>query len=165
MTDEILPSRTQLKKRMTALQELGAELVSLAPAQLDELALPEALHEAVLAAKRITRFEARRRQLQYIGRLMREVDPEPIRAGLARWNASAVEDTARLHRIERWRERLLGDDLALAEFVSAHRGSDTARLRALVRNARRELALNQPPRNYRALFRLLRETVETGNDE
>ena len=165
MSEEIPPSRTQLKKQMTALQDLGAELVALTPAQLAEMALPETLHEAVMAARRITRFEARRRQLQYIGRLMRHVDPEPIRARLERWKASSRERTAHVHRLERWRERLLADDGALPELVREHPRVDTQRLRALVRNARRERDLNQPPRCYRALYRLLRETLETMNDE
>ena len=165
MTDEIPLSRTQLKKQMTALQALGSELVSLNAEQLAEMALPESLHEAVMAAKQITRFEARRRQLQYIGKLMRHIDPEPIRARLERWNASSREHTARVHRLERWRERLLADDAALPELVRHHPHADIQRLRTLVRNARRERELIQPPRNYRALFKLLRETLEMMNDE
>jgi ribosome-associated protein len=165
MTEEIPLSRTQLKKQMTALQELGSELVSLTPAQLAEMALPESLHEAVMTAKQITRFEARRRQLQYIGKLMRHIDPEPIRARLDRWTASSLEHTARVHRLERWRERLLADDAALPELLREHPRADIRRLRTLVRNARRERESNQPPRNYRALFKLLRETLEMTNDE
>jgi ribosome-associated protein len=164
MTDEIPPSRTQLKKRMIALQALGAELVSLNPAQLAEMALPEPLHDAVMAAKEITRFEARRRQLQYIGKLMRHVDPEPIRARLDRWKAPTREHTARVQRLERWRERLLAEDTALPEFVREYPHADAGRLRVLVRNARRERELGQPPRNFRALFKLLRETLEMMND-
>jgi ribosome-associated protein len=165
MTEEIPLSRTQLKKQMTALQELGSELVSLNPEQLAEMALPESLHEAVMAAKRITRFEARRRQLQYIGKLMRHINPEPIRTRLDRWKTSSREHTARVHRLEHWRQLLLADDTALPELVREHPRADTRQLRTLVRNARRERELNQPPRNYRALFRLLRETLEMMNDE
>ena len=163
MTEEIPLSRTQLKKQMTALQELGSELVSLTPAQLAEMALPESLHEAVMTAKQITRFEARRRQLQYIGKLMRHIDPEPIRARLDRWKASSLEHTARVHRLERWRERLLADDTALPELLREHPHADIQQLRTLVRNARRERESNQPPRNYRALFKLLRETLDMMN--
>jgi ribosome-associated protein len=165
MPDEIPPSRTQLKNQMTALQDLGAELVLLNPDQLAEMALPETLHEAVAAAQRITRFEARRRQLQYIGKLMRHVDPEPIRSQLERWKASSREHTAQLHRLERWRERLLSDDTALAELAREYPRADIQRLQTLARNAKRERELNQPPRSYRALFKLLREALEMMNDE
>jgi len=161
MPDEIPPSRTQIKKQMTALQDLGAELVLLNADQLAEMALPETLHEAVTAAQRITRFEARRRQLQYIGRLMRHIDPEPIRARLERWSATSREHTARLHRIERWRERLLTEGAALADFAREYPRADIQRLRTLARNAQRERERNEPPRSYRALFKLLRETLET----
>ena len=159
MADEVPLSRTQLKKQMIALQDLGSELVLLNPEQLAEMALPEPLHDAVLAARQITRFEARRRQLQYIGKLMRRIDPEPIRARLERWNASSREHTARLHRIERWRERLLTDEAALAELAREHPRADLQQLRTLVRNAKRERERDQPPRSYRALFQALREIV------
>ena len=158
MPDETPPSRTQLKKQMAELQELGAELTRLNPEQLAEMALPERLQDAVLAAQRMTRFEARRRQLQYIGRLMREVDPAPIRAHLDRWQASSRKHTARLHQLERWRERLLADDAALTELAREH-PCDPQRLRTLVRNARREREANAPPRSFRALFRALGEIV------
>lgn len=157
-----LPSKTRLKKQMLALQDLGAALVALNEEQLVSLALPDRLHEAVLAAKRVTSFEARRRQLQYIGKLMRTVDPEPIRARLDEWKASSREQAARLHHLERWRERLLADEAALAELLSAYPHADTQQLRALVRNAQRERDANQPPRSYRALFQLLRELL--GNE-
>ncbi len=157
------PSKTQRKKQMLALQDLGTELVALREEQLVSLALPDNLHEAVVAAKRITHFEARRRQLQYIGKLMRAIDPEPIRARLDVWKASSREHIARLHHAERWRERLLADEVALAELVSAYPHADTQQLSALVRSAQRERDANQPPRSYRALFQLLRETL--GNKE
>jgi ribosome-associated protein len=158
MPDELPPSRTQLKKQMAELQELGAELTQLNFEQLAAMALPEPLQDAVLAAQRMTRFEARRRQLQYIGRLMRHVDPGPIRAHLERGKASSREHTARLHHLERWRERLLADDAALTELAREH-PCDLQRLRALVRNARREREAHAPPRSYRALFQALREIV------
>jgi ribosome-associated protein len=160
VSDASRPSKTQQKKYMHALQEMGAELVSLNDAQLESIALPEALREAVMAAKRMSRFEARRRQLQYIGKLMREVDPEPIRARLDGWKASSRAQTARLHRIERWRERLIADDEALAEFIAAHPATDVQQLRVLVRNSRRERLEGRPPKHYRALFHALRDTLE-----
>lgn len=161
VTDDALPSKTQRKKQMLELQELGAELVALNEEQLASMALPDNLHEAIAAARRMTKFEARRRQLQYIGKLMRTIDAEPIRARLDAWQTSSREHSARLHRIERWRERLLAEDGALAEFVEIHPHADAQRLRALARNAQRERAANQPPRSYRALFHLLRDILGT----
>ena len=159
MPDEILLSRTRLKRQMTELQKLGEALTGLNAGQLAEIALPESLHEAVLAAQRMTRFEARRRQLQYIGKLMRGIDPVPIRAHLERWQASSREHTARLREIERWRERLLEDDAALGDFAREH-PRDLQRVRTLVRNARRERDAGAPPRSYRALFRELQQIVK-----
>ena len=157
--DEEKPSKTQRKRAMHELQALGRRLVDLNPEQLGAVALPEGLRDAVEQARRITRHEARRRQLQYIGRLMRSVDPEAIRAKLKAWDGVSTEETARLHRIERWRERLIEDDGAIGALASAHPGIDTRRLRALVRNTREERNAGRPPRAYRELFRALREIV------
>lgn len=158
MTDE-LPSKTQRKKQMLALQDLGAELVALNEDQLRAMALPDNLHDAVLEAKGITKFEARRRQLQYIGKLMRTIDPEPIRARINVWRATSREHTAQLHLIERWRERLLADEDAVGELLSAYPLADAQQLRTLVRNAQRERQLDAPPKSYRALFQALREII------
>ena len=157
--EEEKPSKTQRKRAMHELQALGERLVELNPEQLAAVALPEALHEAVEQARRITRHEARRRQLQYVGRLMRQVDPEPIREKLKTWDGVSVEETARLHRTERWRDKLLEDDGAVASLAEAHPGIDTRRLRALVRRARAERNAGRPPRSYRELFRVLRELI------
>ena len=159
MQDEEKPSKTRRKRAMHELQALGERLVELNPEQLAAVALPEDLHDAVERARNITKHEARRRQLQYIGRLMRSVDPEPIREKLKTWDGVSTEETARLHRIERWRERLLEDDGAVGVLVRAHPGIDTQRLRALVRNARGERDAGRPPRVYRELFRALRDII------
>ena len=153
------PSKTERKRVMHELQALGERLIGLNSEQLAAIALPENLHEAVEHARRITKHEARRRQLQYIGRLMRDVDPEPIREKLKVWDGVSTEETARLHRIERWREELLGNDGAIGALVHAHPGTDTQRLRALVRNAREERNSGRPPRAYRELFRALRDII------
>ena len=157
--DEEKPSKTQRKRAMHELQALGARLVELNSDQLAAVALPEDLREAVEQARRITRHEARRRQLQYIGRLMRSVDPEAIREKLKAWDGVSAGETARLHRIERWRERLIEDDRALGALAGAHPGIDTRRLRALVRNTREERNAGRPPRAYRELFRALRDII------
>ena len=159
MQDEEKPSKTQRKREMHELQALGVRLVELNSEQLDAVALPEDLRDAVERAQRITKHEARRRQLQYIGRLMRSVDPGPIRERLKVWDGVSTEETARVHRIERWREKLLEDDGTIGALVRAHPGIDTQRLRSLVRNARDERKAGRPPRAYRELFRALRDII------
>ncbi|HEY2336743.1 MAG TPA: ribosome biogenesis factor YjgA [Burkholderiales bacterium] len=158
MQDEIV-SKTKRKKEMHELQALGAALVELNEAQLDFLE-PE-LRQAVLEAKRITAHEGRRRQLQYIGKLMRAVDPAPIRARLDALTGSSSQANARHKRLEALRARLLADDGALTEFAAAHPSADLQTLRALIRNSRKEHEEGRPPRAYRELFRLLKSIEST----
>lgn len=158
MSDEI-PSKTQRKKQMHELQELGAELVSLNEEQLASIDLPEPLLDAVSEARRMTKFEARRRQMQYIGKLMRSIDPEPIRERINAYNAVSRTQTARLHLIERWRSRLLEDEHALTELMRTHPEADSAQLRLLVRNTLKEREAGRPPKSARALFRLLNDIL------
>jgi ribosome-associated protein len=155
MQDQLV-SKTQRKKEMHELQALGAELVELPESQLAALQIGDGLREAVLAAKRIRSHEARRRQLQYIGRLMREVDPAPIRAQLDALAGHSAQEAARHRRLEALRERLLADDEALTAYVADHAGADLQALRTLIRNARREQKEGRPPRAYRELFRALK---------
>jgi ribosome-associated protein len=156
MQDE-RPSKTQRKKEVAALQRLGERLVALNAGQLAAVPLPEELRDAVLEAQRIRSREGHRRQLQYIGKLMRSVDPAPIAAVLERWDGQSREATAAHHRIERWRLRLLEDDGALTEFAREHPRADLQRLRACVREARKERLAGGEPRHFRDLFRLIRE--------
>jgi ribosome-associated protein len=163
MSDE-LPSKTRRKREMHELQALGAELVALNDDQLSSMALPERLMDAVLDARRMLKHEARRRQLQFIGKIMRTVDAGPIREQLAAWQVASRAHTARLHSIERWRARLLEDDRAIAELLRAHPHADASRLRTLVRNAKREQAAGQPPKSFRALFQLLNQAIAAEPD-
>jgi ribosome-associated protein len=158
MSDE-RPSKTQLKKQMHDLQALGAELVELNDEQLASVELPERLRDAIHDARRMTKFEARRRQLQYIGKIMRDVDPEPIRSRLDAWKSVSRAHTARLHLLERWRTRLIEDDTAITELMREYPHADAPRMRLLVRNIHRERETGQPPKHYRALFQLLSETI------
>jgi ribosome-associated protein len=151
------PSKSSKKRDMTALQELGAQLVELNEQQIASMRLPEALLEAVLEAKRLNRREARRRQLQFIGRLMRNIDAAPIRERLEEWRGQGREHTAQLHTLERWRDELLAEDPALERFLGQYPGADSQQLRTLIRNARREQGAALPPKSYRELFRALRE--------
>jgi ribosome-associated protein len=156
---EHLPSKTQLKKQMHDLQDVGAQLVALSEDHLYELDLPERLLDAIHELKRIHKFGAQRRQMQFIGKLMREVDVAPIIAKLEAWEGSSRQHTAWLHQIERWRDRLLETDEALTELLAAHPDADAQRLRTLIRNAHKEKALNKPPKSYREIFQVLREIL------
>ena len=156
------PSKTRRKQAMHELQDLGEALVALEPSRLAALALPERLVDAIALARRITQHEGRRRQMQFIGRLMRDVDPEPIRAALAALAAVSHEDRARFAAAERWRDRLLAEEAALAEFVAAHPGADGEELARMVRDARAERAGGRPPHRFRALFRLVSRTLDAG---
>ena len=159
MQDEEKPSKTRRKREMHELQALGARLAELNPGQLAAVALPENLRDALAQLRRMTKHEARRRQMQYVGKLMRSVDPAPIREKLKIWDGVSAEHTARQHRVERWRDRLLEDDSTVDELLRAHPGIDARRLRALAGRAREERAAGTPPRAYRELFRALREIV------
>ena len=151
------PSKTQRKTAMLELQELGVELAALSAERLKKMVLPEALLNAVLDWQRFTKHGARRRQMQYIGKLMRDLDPEPIVAQLAALKGESNAAKAEFHALERWRERLLDSDEALTEWLLDHPDSDIQALRQLIRNARKEAELGKPPKSSRELFRLLRE--------
>lgn len=161
--NEVWISKTQKKKQMNALQDLGVALTRLSADTLKNINLPEPLLQAVLAHKKITANSALKRQVQYIGRLMREIDPAPIEAYLARLNGSNVAHNAYLQRLEIWRERLLADDDALTELKTRQPELDVNALRPLIRNARKEQAAGKPPRAFRALFQQLRS--EIGEDD
>jgi len=141
---------------MHELQALGVALTRLSERELESFAMPAELRQALLEAKRIKSHEAKRRQLQYIGRLMREVDPAPLRARLDAIVGSSAQASAHHRRLEAWRERLLEDDEALTAFAAEHPGADVQVLRTLIRNARKEAAGGKPPRAYRELFRVLK---------
>lgn len=160
MRQDEIPSKTKKKQEMHELQRLGAALVQLSAAHLGRMSLPEDLAHAVREARRISSHEAKRRQVQFIGRLMRELDPEPIRAQLALVEGGSAQARAGHQRAEHWRARLMEDDAALTEFVRAHPGADLQKLRTLLRNARRELGDGRPPRAHRELFRMIREAED-----
>jgi ribosome-associated protein len=156
-------SKTRRKREMTELQSLGAALAGLPESQLDQMQLEAKLRQALTDAKRITSHEAKRRQIQYIGRLMREVDPEPIRARLAAVEGRSAQASAAHRRLEAWRERLLADDGALTVFALEHPRADLQEIRSLIRSARKEQKEGKPPRAYRELFRVLKTIETTGS--
>ena len=159
MERELPVSKSQRKREMHALQALGETLAGLPGEQLARLDLPEVLRDAVAQARAIAQHGARRRQLQYIGRLMRDVDADRIRSQLDTIQAGTVRDIAILHRAERWRERLLSEEDSLAEFVDSFPSTDVQKLRTLLRNAKREAAQQRPPRYFRELLRNIRQTL------
>lgn len=158
---EALPSKTEIKAAMHALRDLGAELVELTPGQLKRIELPDDLRDAVLGYQKMGAHGAKRRQLQYIGKLMRGVDEAPIHAGLALLRGESATETARLHRLERLRERFLEDEAVLQEILADWPQADAQQLRQLRRNALKERELNKPPKNFRAIFQALR-ALEAG---
>lgn len=159
--EDIQPvSKTKRKEAMHALQDIGKELVKLPANKLERLDLPEELRRAVEDCRRFTKHEAIRRQMQYIGRLMRGVDEAPIARQLAAWRGESDEEKALLHRIERWRDRLIENDEALTLFLNEYPQADATQLRQLIRNARHEAASNKPPKSSRVIFRLVREVAE-----
>lgn len=161
---EVLPlSKTRRKQAMAELQALGEELVALSADRIKKIDIPEQLREAVREAQRMTRLdEAKRRQIQYIGRLMRDVDPEPIRSALALVRGESAGETAKLHRLENLRTQFLADEKVLHEIATMYPGADLQHLRSLRRSALKEQEQNKPPRSYRAIFQALK-ALESGD--
>jgi ribosome-associated protein len=155
--DEIV-SKSQRKREMTALQEMGAELVKLSKSRLEKFDLPDNLLNALLEAQRLTSHGAIRRQMQYIGKVMRDVEIEPIAEQLAIVRGESNAAKAEFHALENWRARLIKDDQALTEWLARHPDGDAQHIRQLIRNARKEETEGKPPKSSRALFRLLRDS-------
>lgn len=158
-------SKTRMKKQMNDLQDLGMELTKLSPDTLKKIGLDEELLEAVLAYKKITSNGALKRQGQFIGRLMRDTDPAPIEAFLAKLRGDNAAHNAFLQRIERARDRLLADDGAVTQFMADFPHADAGKLRTLIRNTKKEQEQNKPPKNFRALFQEIKAVMEGSGAE
>jgi ribosome-associated protein len=159
--DGELPSRNELKKHMQDLQELGEAVSSLPPDRLDKLKIDERLRDAIDELRRTKSFEGKRRQVQYIGKLMKLEDPEPLREAVASYRVGSASDTLALHQAEYWRDQLLADDDALANWVKEYPATDVQQLRSLVRAARKE-KLEPGARHgraYRDLFKRVKEQM------
>lgn len=151
--DDDRPSKSQLKRDMDALQALGEELLTLPEKRVAALNLPDRLMDALRDGRRIVASTARsgkRRHLQLIGKLMRSVDPEPIREAVAEFKLGRAQDSLELHQAERWRERLVEEDTALQAFVDSFADVDVQQLRSLIRAARKDRAMAPEQRNGRA---------------
>lgn len=157
--DSDTPSKSERKRQMHALQKLGESLVALDAARLARIDLPEALRTAIMEAKKITAHEGRRRQLQYVGKLMRQVDAQAVAAQLSDVTGDSRAAVALMHRCEALRDALLADDDALTAFVAEHPHTDIQALRALIRSARRERTAGAPPKHARELYRWLHEAL------
>ncbi|OWQ90904.1 hypothetical protein CDN99_12145 [Roseateles aquatilis] len=159
------PSKSQLKRDMDALQALGEELLSLPEKRVAALDLPEPLMDAIRDGRRIVASTARsgkRRHLQLLGKLMRNVDPAPIREAVAEFKLGRAQDALELHQAERWRERLVSDDNALQGFIDGFDDVDVQQLRSLIRAARKDRAQEPEQRNGRAwreLFQFVKAHV------
>nr|WP_294840637.1 ribosome biogenesis factor YjgA [uncultured Methylotenera sp.] len=161
--DADLPtSKTKLKAEADAQQALGVKLSALSKEKLNKLNLPEDLMAAILETKKITANGAIRRHRQYLGKLMREIDPTPIIEQLSRWEGKNTAENAYFHGLERWRDRLISDPNALSEFMALHPNTDSQQLRSLIRNAQKEHLANKPPKSSREIFKLLREITSSG---
>ena len=160
--DEEQPkSRSQIKREMEALQELGTKLVELNDSQLEQLPLNDRLHKAIVEARGMKHREGRRRQLQFIGKLMRKADHEAIEAQYQRFAEKDRQGVQRQHLVERWRDRILSEgDAALNAFFSDYPQADRQQLRQLMRGAQKEQSQNKPPAHARKLFRYIRELLE-----
>jgi len=159
-TEEEGLSKSQRKRDMLALQALGEELVDLPVEQFNKIDLPENLRIAIMETRRIHQRGARKRQLQYVGRLMRNVDAEPIQEQLDTLRGHSQRAAQQLHHIERWRDRLLAEgDAALEELLHEYPHADIQNLRQLLRSAHKETLTNKPPKSARSLFRSLRELM------
>lgn len=157
--EELPPSKTKIKKQMHELRDLGEELTELGKDQIAQLDIPENLRDAIREMHRMKTFGAKRRQMQYIGKLMRDVDTAPIIAKLNTWKGTSQQHIGYMHQLERWRERLLENDAALTELLSQYPQTDVQRLRTLIRNTIKEREAGKPAKNFREIFQVLRETI------
>lgn len=157
--EDDVKSKSQVKREMHSLQSLGKELAGMSAEQLSSLPLGARLHDALLEYRRLKHNEARRRQLQFIGRLMREVDQEALEGALEHFNKNSRHHIQAQQRAERWRERLLQEPEALQAFIDEHPATDIQHLRQLVRQALKEQKNDKPPASARKLFRYLLDLI------
>jgi len=153
-------SKSQIKREMHELQKLGEELVALSAAARAKIPLDDELQDALqLADKLGNKREALRRHIQFIGRLIRTRDLEPIEQALALLRNTNQAATRQFHKVENWRDKLITDSDAVTEFIAAYPEVDVQQLRQLIRNAKKEQEKQQPPKYYRELFQLIKPLI------
>jgi ribosome-associated protein len=154
------PSKSELKRQMNELQKLGEQLIAEPRDRVKRVPMPEEVRDAILMCQTITNHEGKRRQTQYVGKMMRTLDEEEvavIQRTIESWKGMSKAETAALHALERRRDKLLADDKALTLLLEEHPQLDVQHLRALIRNARKEQAENKPPKAYREIFQILKD--------
>ncbi|MBQ0935001.1 ribosome biogenesis factor YjgA [Ideonella paludis] len=161
------PSKSELKRQMQALQVLGQELTELPASRIKALDIPESLRDALKEYERTRSHEGRRRQLQFIGKLMRQTDPAPLREAVAAYKLGSAKETLALHEAEHWRDRLMSDDNALTIWLQAHPSTDVQHLRSLLRSARKdaqqltEAGMPRHGKAYRELFQWVKAALNS----
>lgn len=159
------PSKTQLKAEADEKQALGEALLTLRADLMARLELPEKLLDAIKDCKKITNFEGRRRQMQFIGKLMRPLDPAPIREAINEQLNGSAQQTLSLHLAEQWRDRLIAEDEAMSEWLTQYPDTDSQQLRALIRQARKDAVPEKPGeavrhgKSFREIFQLVKEKM------
>ncbi|HWJ94633.1 MAG TPA: ribosome biogenesis factor YjgA [Telluria sp.] len=154
------PSKSEMKRQSNELQKLGEQLVDAPRDRVKRVPMPDEVRDAILMCQTITNHEGRRRQLQFVGKLMRSLNEEEvavIQRTIDSWKGTSKAEAAALHAIERRRDKLLADDKALTQLLGEHPELDAQQLRTLIRNARKEQAENKPPKAYREIFQILKE--------
>jgi ribosome-associated protein len=157
------PSKSELKRQSNELQKLGEQLIDAPRDRVKRVQMPEEVRDAILMCQTITNHEGRRRQLQYVGKMMRTLDEEEvavIQRTIESWKGASKAETAALHALERRRDKLLSDDKALTQLLEEHPQLDVQQLRTLIRNARKEQAENKPPKAYREIFQILKDLAK-----
>ena len=157
------PSKSELKRQSNELQKLGEQLIEAPRDRVKRVPMPDEVKDAILMCQTITNHEGRRRQLQYVGKMMRTLDEEEvavIQRTIESWKGASKAETAALHALERRRDKLLADDKALTQLLEEHPELDVQQLRTLIRNARKEQAENKPPKAYREIFQILKDLAK-----
>jgi ribosome-associated protein len=157
------PSKSELKRQSNELQKLGEQLIEAPRDRVKRVPMPDEVKDAILMCQTISNHEGRRRQLQFVGKLMRTLDEEEvavIQRTIESWKGTSRAEAAALHALERRREKLLADDKALTQLLEEHPELDVQHLRTLIRNARKEQAENKPPKAYREIFQILKDLAK-----
>ena len=169
------PSRSAQKRESHALQNLGEQLLELPVSHLADLTMSDRLREAIVDCKKMKLGEGRRRQMQFIGRLMRDVDPEPLREAVAAFQLGHARNALSLHQAEQWRDRLIANDDALTQWLQLDAGADVQHLRALIRQARKDAQVTEPQERpgeavrhgkaYREIFQHVKAALARGEGD
>ncbi len=154
----VRPNKTQIKREIAEIAEVAEEMTTLSKSQLDDLNLPEQIHKAIQEAAGMPHKAARKRLLKYIVGNLRKIDMEPINEQLAKIKNKSAHAVREHHQVERWRDRLIAEDnAALTELLSKYPHADSQQLRQLIRNAKKELAAEKPPKSSRLIYRYLKD--------